>query len=118
MDDDDLREQILSLEVQIEELAETVESCRKIILISKAVIAVGGILILAMTMGMVRFDPMVMIGAIAATIGGTVVFGSNTSTSKQTVAAMKASEVLRAELISRIDLRVVEDGKVESSHRV
>jgi CubicO group peptidase (beta-lactamase class C family) len=29
MDDDDLREQILSLEVQIEELAETVESCRK-----------------------------------------------------------------------------------------
>jgi hypothetical protein len=112
MDDDDLREQILSLEVQIEELAETVESCRKIILISKAVIAVGGILILAMTTGMVRFDP------IAATIGGTVVFGSNTSTSKQTVAAMKASEVLRAELISRIDLRVVEDGKVESSHRV
>jgi hypothetical protein len=51
MDDDDLREQILSLEVQIEELAETVESCRKIILISKAVIAVGGILILAMTWG-------------------------------------------------------------------
>jgi hypothetical protein len=114
MDDDDLREQILSLE--IEELAETVESCRKIILISKAVIAVGGILILAMTMGMVRFDPMVMIGAIAAIIGGTVVFGSNTSTSKQTMAAMKASEALRAELISRIDLRVIEDGK--SSYRV
>ena len=66
-------------------------------MISKAVIAVGGILILAMTMGMVRFDPMVMIGAIAATIGGTVVFGSNTSTSKQTVAAMKASEVLIAD---------------------
>ncbi len=102
---DDLREQILSLEVQIEELAETVESCRKIILISKAVIAVGGILILAMTMGMVRFDPMVMIGAIAATIGGTVVFGSNTSTSKQTVAAMKASEVLRAELIDPAPFR-------------
>ena len=117
MDDDDLREQILSLEVQIEELAETVESW-KIILISKAVIAVGRILILAVTMGMVRFDPMVMIGAIAAIIGGTVVFGSNTSTSKQTMAAMKASEALRAELISRIDLRVVEDGKVESSHRV
>ena len=81
MDDDDLREQILSLEVQIEELAETVESCRKIILISKVVSAAGGILILAMTIGMVRFDPMVMIGAIAAIIGGTVVFGSNTSTS-------------------------------------
>ena len=110
MDDDDLREQILSLEVQIEELAETVESCRKIILISKAVIAVGGILILAMTMGMVRFDPMVMIGAIAAIIGGTVVFGSNTSTLKQTTAAIEAAEAHRAELISRIDLRVVGGG--------
>jgi hypothetical protein len=117
MDDDDLREQILSLEVQIEELAETVESCRKIMLISKAIIAVGGILILAMAIGMIRFDPMVMIGAIAAIIGGTVVFGSNTSTSKQTMAAMKASEALRAELISRIDLRMVEEEKVESSHR-
>jgi hypothetical protein len=111
MDDDDLREQILSLEVQIEELAETVESCRKIILISKAIIAVGGILILAMAIGMVRFDPMVMIGAIAAIIGGTVVFGSNTSTSKQTMAAMKASEALRAELISKIDLRMVGEAK-------
>jgi hypothetical protein len=116
MDDDDLRDQILSLEVQIEELAETVESCRKIILISKVVIAVGGILILVMTIGMVRFDPMVMIGAIAAIIGGTVVFGSNTSTSKQTMAAMKASEALRAELISRIDLRVVEDGSAVLVH--
>jgi len=52
MDEDDLREQILSLEVQIEELAETVESCRKITLISKAIVAVGGTLILAMAIGM------------------------------------------------------------------
>lgn len=114
MNDNDLREQILSLEVRIEELAETVESCRKIVLISKAVIVVGGLLILAIAIGMVRFDPIVMIGALAAIIGGTVVFGSNTSTLKQTMATMKASEVLRAELISRIDLRVIEDGKVES----
>ena len=114
MNDNDLREQILGLEVRIAELAETVESCRKIVLISKAVIVVGGLLILAIAIGMVRFDPIVMIGALAAIIGGTVVFGSNTSTLKQTMAAMKASEVLRAELISRIDLRVIEDGKVES----
>jgi hypothetical protein len=114
MDGNDLRKQILGLEVQIEELAETAESCQKIILATKAIIAVGGILILAIAIGMVRFDSMVMIGAIAAFIGGTVVFGSNTSTLKQTMAAMKTSEALRAELISRIDLRVVEDGKVES----
>jgi len=111
MDDSDLREQILSLEAQIEEFAETIESCRKIIVISKAVIAVGGMLIVAVTLGLVRVDPAVMIGAIAAVIGGTVVFGSNTSTSKQTTADMKAAEADRAELISRIDLRVIGGGE-------
>ncbi len=111
MDDSDLREQILSLEAQIEEFAETIESCRKIIVISKAVIAVGGMLIVAVTLGLVRVDPAVMIGAIAAVIGGTVVFGSNTSTSKQTTADMKAAEADRAELISRIDLRVTGGGE-------
>jgi hypothetical protein len=48
-----------------------------------------------------------MIGAIAAVIGGTVVFGSNRSTSEQTTADMKAAETHRAELISRIDFRVL-----------
>jgi hypothetical protein len=45
MRDGDLREEILGLEAQIEELAETIESCRKIIQISKAFIVVGGLLI-------------------------------------------------------------------------
>jgi len=35
MDDDDLRDQILRLEAQIEELTEVIESCRKVILVSK-----------------------------------------------------------------------------------
>jgi hypothetical protein len=44
-----------------------------------------------------------MIGALAAIIGGVVIFGSNSSTSKQTTAAIKAAEIRRAELIDRID---------------
>jgi hypothetical protein len=48
-----------------------------------------------------------MIGAIAIIIGGVVVFGSNSSTSKQTMVAMKAAETQRAKLIDMIDLRAV-----------
>jgi UPF0716 family protein affecting phage T7 exclusion len=115
MDDDgDLHEEILHIEAHIEELTDIIERCRKIILFSKAAIAAGGILILAIVVGALGFDPTILIGAIAAVIGGTVVFGSNTSTLKQTSADMKAAEAHRTELISRMDLKVVGDGKFES----
>jgi hypothetical protein len=115
MDDNgDLHEQILQIEAHLEELTDVIERCRKIILISKAAIAVGGSLILAIIIGAVSFDPTVMIGAIAAVIGGMVVFGSNTSTLMQTKTDVKAAEAHRAELISRMHLRVVGDGQVES----
>ena len=74
MDDDgDLHEQILHIEAHIEELTDIIERCRKIILFSKVAVAAGGILILATIIGAVGFDPAVLIGAIAAVIGGTVV---------------------------------------------
>ena len=105
MDDGHLRDQILRLEAQIDELTEVIESCRKIILVSKVAIAAGGIWLLAFTFGTIRFDPMAMIGAISAVIGATVVFGSNTSTSKQAAAAIKTAEALRAEPIGKIRVK-------------
>jgi hypothetical protein len=110
----DLHEQILLIEAHIEELTDIIERCRKIILISKVAIAAGAILILVISIGAVGFDPKVLIGAIAALIGGTVVFGSNTSTLKQTMTDMKAAEAHRTELISRMDPKVVGDGEVEN----
>jgi hypothetical protein len=110
--DGDLHEGILHIEAHIEELADVIESCRKFIFISKVAIAAGGTLILAIIIGAVGFDPTVMIGALAAVIGGTVVCGSNMSTLKQTATAMKAAEAHRAELISRLHLRVVGEGEV------
>src|SRR5215813_4744538 len=114
MDDDrDLHEQILYIEAHIEELTDIIERCRKIILISKVAIAAGGILILATIIGAVGLDATVLIGAIAAVIGGTVILGSNTSTLKQTVTDTKAAEAHRTELISRLDLKAVGNGEVE-----
>jgi hypothetical protein len=111
--DDDLREQIVRLEAQIEELAAAIESCRKIILISRAAILFGGLLIVAMIMGAVGFDSLVLIAAITAVIGGIVLFGSNKSTSEQAITALRAAEARRAELISGVDLRLVGDGRMK-----
>jgi hypothetical protein len=113
-DDGDLHEQILRIEAYIEELADVVESCRKIILVSKFAAGAGGILILAIIIGAIGFNATFMIGAITAVVGGTVVFGSNASTLKQTTTAMKAAEAHRAELISRMDLRVIGGGEAGS----
>jgi len=103
----DLHEQISRLEIQIEELAEATERCRRIGLISKAIIAVGGIWMLAMLVGAIRLNPIALILALSLILGGIVVFGSNTSTAKQIIIKIKAAETLRTELISSIKLRLV-----------
>jgi|SRR5215475_13705589 len=107
MSDDDLHDQIERLESDIEKLAKTLDGCRKAMLLSKVAIAAGGIWIFAYLVGAIGFEPATMIGALAAIIGGVVIFGSNSSTSKQTTAALKAAEIRRAELIDIINPRAV-----------
>jgi hypothetical protein len=107
--DDDPREQISELEVQIEELAAALERCRKTALASKAAMAFGGILLAATILGVVTFDPMAMVAGLAALLGGVVVFGSNRSTADQLSMSMRNAEALRASLIGRLDIRLVQD---------
>jgi hypothetical protein len=107
--DDEPREQISELEVQIEELSGALERCRKTALASKAAMAFGGILLAATTLGVVTFDPMVMVASLAALLGGVVIFGSNTSTANQLSESMRSAEALRAALIGRLDIRLVAD---------
>ena len=103
MVDADLRDQIVRIESDIEDLAKTLDGCRKAMLVSKVTIGAGGTVVLAYLLGPIRFDPTILIAALAAIIGGVVGFGSNSSTSKQAVAAMKAADAQRAELIGMID---------------
>src|SRR4029450_13389655 len=107
MAEGDLHDQITRIEAEIDKLAKTLDGCRKAMLFSKVAIAAGGIWILSYLLGAISFDPAAMMGAVAASIGGVVIFGSNSSTSKQTTAAIKAAETRRAELIDMIDLRTV-----------
>ena len=106
---DDPIDEISRIEAQIEELAEIAERCRKIILVSKVAIATGAGLLLLMILGLFGSSQVAAIGSIAAVLGGIVSLGSNVSTLRQTMAAMSAAEVLRSDLIGRIDLRVVGD---------
>jgi hypothetical protein len=106
-DEDDPIDEISRIEVQLEELAELSERCRKVILVSKVAIAGGVALLLFVVLGLFGSNHAAAIGSIAVVLGGIVSLGSNVSTLQQTIAAMSAAEALRSDLISRIDLRVV-----------
>jgi hypothetical protein len=106
-------DEISQVEARIEALAEIAERCRKIILVSKAAIAGGGALLLIMMLGLFGSSQVAALGSIALVLGGIVSLGSNVGTLRQTEAAIRAAELLRSDLIGRIDLRVVDDAPMK-----
>jgi hypothetical protein len=106
-DEDDPIDEISRIEVQLEELAELSERCRKVILVSKVAIAGGVALLLFVMLGLFESNQVTAILSIAVVLGGIVSLGSNVSTLQQTMAAMRAAEALRSDLIGRIELRVI-----------
>jgi hypothetical protein len=109
-EDDDPSDDISLVEARLEHLAEVAERCRKIIVASKAAIACGCALLLAMMLGLLGANPIAAIGSMAAVLIGIVSLGSNVSTLQQTMAAISAAELQRSELIGNIDLKVVASG--------
>jgi hypothetical protein len=100
-------DEIARLEAEIEELTGVIERSRKIGLAAKAAIVAGGLWLLVSVLGVVSFAPVALISALAAVIGGIVVFGSNTSTSQQAASNLRAAESRRSALIDQINPRVV-----------
>lgn len=109
MTEDDPTDEISDIEDRIERLAEIAERCRKYILASKIAIGGGGALLLITILGLFGTGLTAALGSIALVLGGIVSLGSNISTLQQTEDAIRAAEALRAQLISRIDLRLVAD---------
>jgi hypothetical protein len=107
--DGDPRGRIARLEARIDALADSIERCRKIIVASKIAIALGAIVLVLLLIGIVRFDPIVMMAAVIAFIGGIVMLGTNRSTAQQMAADMSRAEALRTELIDSLELRRVDE---------
>jgi hypothetical protein len=110
-DDGAIRDEITRLEARIEALAESLDRCRKIALLARLVLAAGAIWIALIALRLLPFAPFHIVGAISAVLGGTVLFGSNASTRKQTAAALAEAEQRRADLIDRIAMQTVEEGR-------
>jgi hypothetical protein len=77
--------------------------------------AVGGLWLVAPLFGLLRFEPLHMIAALSALMGGIVAFGSNTATVRESEARLREAEARRAELIDGLNLKMagnfVDDGR-------
>ena len=111
MPDVDPHDEIERIEAQIEALADRIESCRKFILAARVATAGGAIVLVAMLVGAIRFDPTAMVAAFAAVLGGIVVWGSNNATAKEAAAELAAAESRRAALIGQLDLHTIAEPK-------
>ncbi len=110
MDEDDPREEISDLEAKIEELAETIEHCRKLIVLAKGALVLGALALGGFMLGVLGDSPLPLVIGIIGVLGGVVLLGSNMTTADTALEEMKAAEARRAALIGTIDLRVVTNG--------
>jgi hypothetical protein len=107
MNDDTAPHEIARLEDQIEALAESIEHCRKISFAAKIAIAGGALWFALVVLWILPFAPTPFVAALAATLGGVVLLGSNATTWNETEATLHQAEAARAEIIGTMNLRLV-----------
>jgi hypothetical protein len=112
-----LREEVARLEERIEALTESLDRCQKISLMARLVLAGGAVWLVLIVLRILPFAPFSIVGAIAALLGGIVLYGANTSTWKQTLAAIAQAEALRAHLIGRLEMQTVEESEAGAEKR-
>jgi hypothetical protein len=107
--DADPHDEIERLEAQIEEIGSRLESCRKFILAARVAVTGGAVLLAAVLLGVIAFDARLLLAAIAALLGGIVLWGSNHSTAEEAATELKKTEAERVALIASLDLHLIEE---------
>jgi hypothetical protein len=80
-----------------------------LIVAGRIAVASGGVVLFAMLVGGIQFNPSVMGIAGASVLGGIVAVGSNRSTAKEALRELTALDAKRVALIEQLDLRIVPD---------
>ncbi len=106
----DQRRRIQDVESEIERLAISAERCRKIMLASKVAAAVGGIILLCLALGLLRFQAPAFLSALTAVLAGLSLLGTHASTLDELVATLKEREAERSRMIDALNLRTIEAG--------
>jgi hypothetical protein len=104
-----VHQQIADLEAEIDALSDAAEQCRKGMVVAKIAIGAGVLLFVASLLGLIRPDPIVLVGGIAAAIAGVGFYGSSRGSLEQITGKIRKSEARRTEMIDEMDLAAVQD---------
>jgi hypothetical protein len=102
-------EQIEQLELRIEELQEKVGRSRRLMLMGRVCTIIGPLLLLALLLGLLRFEPVEMVIGITVGIGGIVLLGSSKATKEDIERSLKEVEEERTAAIDALELVQFED---------
>lgn len=103
-----INDRVAQIEEAMAFLRDRAENCRKIMVLSRAVIVAGAAALVAFFLGLMRFDGLVFMGAVTAILIALVTLGSNKSTRDQLLTDLARKSAERDALIDAIAPRAVE----------
>jgi hypothetical protein len=105
----DFHQQIADLEIEIDQLSDAAEQCRKSMIVARVATLVGVLVFGAASLCLVGPDPIILVIGIAATLAGIGFYGSTRGSQEQISGKIRALEDQRARMIDGMDLQTVQD---------
>ncbi len=103
-------EQIERLEAQIDELRESLQRSRRLVVAGRAGAFAGAALLICLMLGLATFTPVRLIAGITVALGGLVLMGSSVGSTKQLELSLKQTEDERNAAIDALEFVEIGDG--------